>query len=335
LLEKTTALRRQIAFELGIVVPGSRFKERPTLANGHYVIRLGEVSVGSGTVVAGHLLAVPADGKIDGFTGAPAREPIYGTAACWISPEHRAAAVERDAGVYDVASVMIIHLSEVVRHYAAELLGRQEVRYLLDFVARQQPDLVAAVTPSPLSLGEVRNVLQALLRERVSIRDLSSVLDAIADIAATTRSPLHLLAAARTALGRQIRATYSDSTGMLHVIVLEEALEERLLAAAHHVVERGENFETVRPPLDSDFTQNLVRAIADSRNRARNAGIGAVLVVHPAIRLFLNRLLEPVAPQPVLSWNEVLTRRSGGPRVQVREIISFARADSVDQVASE
>lgn len=333
LLDKTTALRRQMVFELGVVVPGIRFLESQTLPAGRYVIRLGEVPIGVGSVVAGSLLAIPENGNLDGFPGKLTREPIYGTPAAWITPADRERAEQRRAGLYDVSSVIIIHLAETIRCHACDLLGRQEVRYLLDFVSRQQPDLVTAVLQA-LSLGEVRGVLQGLLRERVSIRNITAILEGLADIASTSRSAVLLLEAARGALGMQIRTAYSDDAGYVHAIVLEESIEEQFLQAARHVTQNDDPYKTLRPPVPAQLTQHVLRTVNEARGRARNNGLRAVLVVHPAIRLFVQRLLEPFVPQPVLSWNEVLSQRHAPPRVRVCEIIRLsAPAEETESAA--
>ncbi len=306
LLEKITALRRQIAFELGVVVPGIRFARLDALPADGYAILLWGVEVSHGSLRSAKLLAVPGDPSMQ-LDGEAVIEPVYGTPAFWIEKSARKDAEKKGAGVYEPASVVAIHLAEVIRRNAAHLLGRQEVQYLIDHLAQEKPDLVAAVTPQPLTLGEIRAVLQSLVRERVSIRNLSSIFEALADVASFSRVPHQVLDGVRLALAPQIRRQHADATNAINAVTLSPALEKSLGEAATQALNAApfSNVNTT-PPLDPMMAARLVAALTQAIEGARRNGVPAVLVVHPAIRFFLVRLLSGMAPHlPVLSWAEV------------------------------
>jgi len=319
LLEKVTALRRQMAFELGLVVPGIRFRESSSLQPHGYAFQVNGVEAAIGQVEPNAVLAIPAGERRLDIPGRETRDPIYGAPAQWISPTQRNVAVELGAGVYDVTSVLVIHLSEVVRSYSADLLGRQETRWLLDFVAADHPDLVASL--SDLSLGEIRGVLQALLRERVPLCDIVTIFEALADVAPHSRTQLHLVEAARMALARRICRDHMASDGALHAITLAVPLEATLLEAVGRITTGNPQASL----LDAQVAEHLLHAVGDALDASREDGRHAVLVVHPGIRLYLRRLLEPAfSTVAVLSWAEVMNGRPPRPRVQIMRTLQPA-----------
>src|SRR5581483_6796578 len=220
LLGRVTLIRRQMALDLGIVVPTIRIRDNAELPPNQYVVKLRGVRVASGEVRPNRLMAMNsglADQEIDGI---PATEPAFGLPAIWIVPEEQERAEVLGYTVVDPASVIITHLSEIIRSFAAVLVSRQDVQTLLDHVKEDNPALVSELVPNVLTLGDIQRVLQNLLRERVCVRDLVTILEAIADQARATREPDVLSESARQALGRQITSQYLEDGQRLPVITI-------------------------------------------------------------------------------------------------------------------
>ncbi|HEY1586582.1 MAG TPA: flagellar biosynthesis protein FlhA, partial [Polyangia bacterium] len=221
LLARVGVVRRQIAAELGIVIAPVRIHDEVTLEPHEYVVRVRGNEVARGRVIPGHKLAMNAGDASPGLAGIPTIEPAFGLPAVWIEDGARAEAEALGYTVVDSESMIVTHLTELIRAYAAELLTRQETKQLLDTLRDQNAAAVEDVVPDKLGLGEVQRVLQQLLREHVSIRDLGTILESIGDRAATTREPVTLVEAARQTLARSITASYLDEHRTLHAIQLE------------------------------------------------------------------------------------------------------------------
>ena len=213
LLARVGTIRRQIASELGMVIPPVRIRDDVGLDSHEYVMRVRGTEVARGGVMAGHHLAMNPGDAMGQLPGIPTTEPAFGLPAVWIPETGRAEAEALGWTVVDAESVVVTHLTETIRAHASELLTRQETRQLLDQLKEFNAAVVDEVVPDVLSLGEVQRVLQALLREGVSIRDLGAVIEAIGDKARLTRDPAMLAEYARQALGRTIIAPYLDSEG--------------------------------------------------------------------------------------------------------------------------
>jgi flagellar biosynthesis protein FlhA len=240
--------------------------------------------------------------------GTPTTEPTFGLPAQWISAEERERAQILGYTVVDPSSVITTHLGETIRRHARELLGRQEVQALLDVLKPTHPSVVEGLVPALLPLGTVQKVLQNLLGEGVSIRDLAAILEALADAAPTTKDPLLLTEYARQALGRLICRDLAAADGVLRVYTLSPALEQLLLQAL------GEGDQGRYLALDPKTAQQLIEALAGALTGA-GATTTPVVLCAPTIRPHLRRLTERYLPHlAVLSYNEI------GPEVTLKAV---------------
>ena len=305
LLGRVTVIRRQMALELGIILPTIRVRDNAQIDPNSYVIKLRGVEVASGDVRPNRLMAMNpglAEQEIDGI---PAVEPAFGLPAIWIMPDEQERAEMLGYTVVDPASVITTHLSEVIRSSAASILSRQDVQALLDHVKEEHPALINEVVPDLLSLGDVQRVLQNLLRERVSVRDLVTILEAIADQARVTKDADMLAEYARAALGRQITSQYAAEDGQLHVMTLAPALQQELTRTLV-ATERGPSFQ-----LEPGQGQQLMKAVGKSMETMAAAGFQPVLLCPGRIRLGVRRFTElSLSSLVVMSYGEV------GPNVR-------------------
>jgi flagellar biosynthesis protein FlhA len=301
LLARVGVVRRQIAAELGLVVAPVRIHDEATLDSHEYVLRLRGTEVARSRVVPGHRLAIDPGGATPGLAGLPTTEPAFGLPAVWIEEGARAEAEALGYTVVDAESVIVTHLTETIRRHADELLSRQETRKLLDTLKEENSAAVDEVVPDRLSVGEVQRVLQCLLREGVSIRDLGTVLEAIGDRAALTRDPAALAEVARQALSRQITGCFLDEERILRAISLDPVLEREVAESLTQTME-GEV-----AALDPERAQALVGSLAELVEAVTGAGNRPVLICSSRVRRHVRRLVEHAFPQlPVLSYTEVL-----------------------------
>jgi flagellar biosynthesis protein FlhA len=249
--------------------------------------------------------------------GIPTTEPAFGLPAVWIPESGRAEAEALGWTVVDAESVVVTHLTEMIRAHASELLTRQETRHLLDQLKEVNEAVVNEIVPDVLSLGEVQRVLQALLREGVSIRDLGAVLEAIGDKARLTRDPAMLAEYARQALGRTITAPFLDQEGTLRVIALDPTLEQSMAEALVQTAD-GEFLA-----MDPTSAAHIVESAAEQVELALAAGGRPVLLCSARVRRHLRQLCEQRLPQlAVCSYNEI----SPGIGVETTGVIAPAVA---------
>ncbi len=300
LLGRVTLIRRQIALRLGIIIPILRIRDNAQLPPNEYVIKLRGVQVARGEVRPKRLMAMNpglADGELAGI---PSVEPAFGLPATWITPDEQEHAEALGYTVVDPTSVIITHLSEVFSAHAASILSREDVQTLLDHVREASPTVVSELVPNVLSVGDLHRVLQALLRERVSIRDLVAILESIADHAHLMKDPDVLAEHARRALGRQIASEYAAEGRELRAIVLSPATQ---LALIEHLT------QTDRGPvlqIDPSTSQRLLRMLNAAMERVSAAGDQPVLVCPDQLRLCLRRLTErSLSSLAVLSFGEI------------------------------
>ncbi|MQA34529.1 flagellar biosynthesis protein FlhA [Modestobacter roseus] len=298
LLDRVKALRRKVAMETGLVIPLVRTRDNLDLPASQYVIWLNGVPAAKGTSPAGTVLAI--GDHLDGLPGKATREPVFGLAAKWVPAELQRQAEMAGATVVDRSSVITTHLAEVVRQNASSLLGREDVKVLVEMVRRTHPAVVEELTPTLLSLGEVQRVLQALLDEGVSIRDLVRIFEALSLRAKLSTDLDGLVEAVRAALGAAISHPYVTPDERLHVITLDPTFEQRLLEA----VRPTENGQVLA--LDGNTVDALVRGCADLLEEADRMNLSPVLVCSPQVRAALSRLVRQVLPRlSVISYNEV------------------------------
>ncbi len=294
LVERIRSLRRQLALEMGFIVPPIHIRDNLQLRPNAYAILLKGIEIASGELRTGHQLAINPGTVTASVPGIPTREPAFGLEALWIAPQDRERAQLAGYTVVDPGTVVITHLTEVIRRHAHELLGRQEVQALLDALARTRPKVVEELVPQLLGIGGVQKVLQNLLREGVSIRDLSTILEAVADVAPRTKDPDVLTEHARQALGRSITQKLVGPDGTLGVLTLAGAVERSLLEALH----RNEEGTTLAP--DPALAQRLVAGLGAAVERLSAGQQPPVLLVGAALRPYLRRFLERYLPQLAL-----------------------------------
>jgi flagellar biosynthesis protein FlhA len=316
LLARVGVVRRQMAAELGIVIAPVRIHDEVTLEPHEYVVRVRGNEVARGRIIPGHKLAMNAGDASPGLAGIPTIEPAFGLPAVWIEDGSRAEAEALGYTVVDSESMIVTHLTELIRAYAAELLTRQETKHLLDTLRDQNAAAVEDVVPDKLGLGEVQRVLQQLLREHVSIRDLGTILESIGDRAATTRDPAALVEAARQTLARSITASYLDEHRTLHAIQLEPATESEIADALVQTPE-GERL-AMEPSRAEDLVQQLSRTV----EAATAAGRRPALISSTRIRRHIRALIQGALPQlPVLAYGEI----TPDIRVESAGIVSLSR----------
>jgi flagellar biosynthesis protein FlhA len=298
LLDRVKALRRKVAMETGLVIPLVRTRDNLDLQGSQYVIWLNGVPAAKGISPAGTVLAI--GDNLEGLPGKATREPVFGLAAKWVPVELQRAAEMAGATVVDRSSVITTHLAEVVRQNAADLLGREDVRLLVEMIRRTHPVVVEELTPALLTLGEVQRVLHALLEEGVSIRDLVRIFEALSVRAKQSTELDGLVEAARSALGPAISHPYVTPDERLHVFTLEPGFEQRLLES----VRQTEGGAVLA--LDAGAVDALVVGCSGLLEDAERQGLSPVLVCSPQVRAALARLMRQVLPRlPVISYAEV------------------------------
>ena len=303
LTEQIKALRRNLATEMGFVMPAVRILDNVQLDANAYVIKVKEVEAGSGKVHPGsHMVMDPAGRQVD-LPGLHTVEPTFGLPATWVDEGLREEAALRGYTVVDAATVLSTHLSEVLKTNIADLLSYGEVQKLLKELPKEQSELVKDIVPSQISVSGIQRVLQLLLAERVSIRDLGTILEGLAEALPVTRNPAPLVEHVRARLSRQLCAQYLSPIGYLPLISLSPKWEQ---AFAESIVVQGEDRSlAMQPSRLSDFVVSVRERFEDS---ARD-GEAAVLLTSPAARPFVRSIIERFRPQtPVLSQSEIHPR---------------------------
>ncbi|MCA8959274.1 MAG: flagellar biosynthesis protein FlhA [Planctomycetes bacterium] len=300
LLQRISSIREQIASELGIVIPPVRIRDNMQFRPSDYAIKMRGETVASGSLKVDHYLAMDSGLGLDAIEGTPTKEPAFGIDAIWIDEETKGRAEAMGYTVVDLVSVLATHLTEVIRDHAAELLTREEASRLIDKLKETSRAVVDEVIPDQLKLGDVQKVLQNLLREKVSIRDLESILESLADWAPRTKDPEVLTEYARHALSRAICRQYADDSGRVHVVTLDPRVEEFVENGIEHT-ERG-SFLRLSPEMIAPIVQSVSRVLENLLEQ----GHPPVVLTSPQIRLQARRLLETQIPGVVcLSYNEV------------------------------
>jgi flagellar biosynthesis protein FlhA len=300
LLSRVSAIRRQIAAELGMVIPPVRIHDEIGLDSHEYVIKVRGAEVARGRTMAGHQLAMDPGDAVGQLPGVQTTEPAFGLPAIWIADQQRAEAEALGYTVVDQESVIVTHLTESIRAEASELLTRQETRQLLDQLKEHNAAVVDEIVPDVLSLGEIQRVLQSLLREGVSIRDLGVIVEAIGDKARLTRDPALLAEYARQALGRQITAPFLGPDRKLRAIALDPLIEQEV-SESITATSDGEYLA-----MEPSRAQALVTALRDRVDQGPMLGVRPVLLCSARVRRHLRRLAEQSLPQlAVCSYNEI------------------------------
>jgi flagellar biosynthesis protein FlhA len=301
LLRRVSMIRRQIAGELGIVIPPVRIHDELGMDSHEYLLKVRGSEVARARIMPGHLLAMDPGDAVGGLQGIPTEEPAFGLPAVWVHESARAEAETMGYTVVDAESMIVTHLTETIRSHAAELLSRQDVKTLLDQLKETNAAVVEEIVPEVLSLGEIQRVLQALLSEGVAVRDLGTIMEAIGDKARITRDTGLLTEYARQALGRAITAPHLDERLCLRAITLDPAIEQEVATSITQTTD-GE-YLAIDPPR----AQAIVGALrAQVDHATAGGGRGAVLLCSARVRRHLRRLIAQAQPHlPVCSYNEI------------------------------
>ena len=300
LLQRVGAVRRQIAQEVGTIIPSVRIHDEMGMQSHEYVMKVRGTIVARGQILAGHQLALDPGDAVGQLDGVPTTEPAFGLPAVWIADAMRPEAEALGYTVVDAESVVVTHLTETIRRHVAELLTRQDTRALLDRLKEVNAAVVEEVVPDLLSVGEVQRVLQGLLREGVSIRDLGAIVEAAGDRARITRDPELLAEYARQALGRTIVAPYLDEEQRLRAISLDPSIEQEV-SESIAITADGEFLA-----LDPLRAQALVERLSEQVDAAAARGRRPVLICSSRVRRHLRRLVEQALPQlSVCAYNEI------------------------------
>jgi flagellar biosynthesis protein FlhA len=300
MLDRIGTIRKQMAMELGIVVPPIRIRDNIQIKPTEYILRVKGAETGRGELLPDHYLAMNTGGAEEELVGVPTTEPSFGLPAVWIPPEMRDKAESLGYTVVDAPSVLATHLSETIKRYGADLLTRQEVQKLTDMVKEAAPAVVEEMTAA-LSLGEIQKVLQNLVREQVPVRDLVSIFESLADYGKVSRSVDFLTERVRESLARLITLKIQDESSVVTVATLSPNWEQKVKEAVDGDLMRGWQFN-----MDPREVQKMMAAVARAVEEMSMKGLLPVLLVHPDVRLIVRRILEASLPTLfVISYNEI------------------------------
>ena len=324
LLHRITMIRKQLAMELGIIVPPIRIRDNIQLPPNHYVIKLRGADVADGELRVGYLLALDSGNVTSKIDGIPTVDPAFGLPALWIPEMKREQAEQAGYTVVEAPAVLATHLKEVIRQNAYKLLTRQEVSRLIENVKKENQAVVDELIPNLLSLGQVQKVLQNLLKERVSIRNLVSILEALADFAHTTKDVDVLTEYVRNALAAEIYRPYVAEDGKLYAITVDPALE-RL------ITESVRQSDRISAP---ELPQNILKQIYDDLKKLTDQmaqeGRVPLVLCSPVVRPYFRKLIEPgFASVAVLSFTEL------PPDLEVRPVGMLRLKNENQTVRSE
>ena len=303
LLERVTGVRRQFAQEMGLLIPPIKLRDNLQIGANEYRFLLKGNSVASGSLMPGYSLAMNATNSRVTLKGVPTTEPVFQLPATWITEVERKTAEIAGYTVVDASSVLITHLTEVVKHQSHEILSRQDVQQLLDHLKTTHPTVVNELIPAQLNVGQVQRILQNLLAEGISIRNLASILEKVSDFAGVTKNPDELSEHARRALGPQIVKPYQDDRGVLKAITLDPRLEQEIAKGVR------QSQTEIALLLDPRLARHLVENLSKMIQSLLASGQAPVVLCGPHIRLAFRRFFEATfSDLTVLSYSEVPSR---------------------------
>jgi flagellar biosynthesis protein FlhA len=316
LLGRIKSIRRQIAQEIGIVVPSIHIQDNMQLKPGEYRILLKGNQVGSGHLMTNHYLAMNPGLADDSVPGIPTTEPTYGIDALWIKERVREEAIAKGFTVVDLATVMTTHISDVIRRHAHELIGRQEVQNLLDALKESHPKAVDELVPNLMSLGGVVKVLQNLLMEQVSIRDLLTIIEAMADWAPSIKQLDLLTEYMRQALSRTITRQYVTADGELMVVNLSHSLERKISEA----IKRSDQGEYLA--IDPHLAQEIMQRLAARLEKFGQLNLQPIVLCSAHLRMHVKKLVDRFIPNlTILSYDEIM------PNVKIQSLAVVELSD--------
>jgi flagellar biosynthesis protein FlhA len=300
LLERVGRVRHNIASQIGIVMPKVRIRDNMRLGQNQYRIKIADMPVAENELYPGQLLAIDSGMTAGEIDGTATKDPAFGTAAKWIEPSRADQAEMAGWTVVEPGAVLATHLTEICRRHAGEILTRDATKHLIDELKATSPTVVDELIPGTMSLGEVQGVLQMLLREQVSIRQLGVILETLGDHAPRSKDPILLAEYVRHRLARQICTRYRNAEGELHVVALDPALEDRIRAGFEHN-ERG-----IFIRLSPQSIDKLCQSLGAELQKLATRGHTPIALVSPQIRAALKQITENHLPNlVVLSFNEI------------------------------
>ena len=300
LLDRVVMIRRQIAIELGTVVPIIRLRDNIQLNPNQYIIKIKGIQVSEGEILFDHYMAMNPGYVEEEITGIPTFEPSFHLPAIWITEGQRERAESLGYTVVDPPSIIATHLTEVVRSHIAELLTRQDTQNLINNLKENNPTLVEELVPKLMNVGEIQKVLQNLLEEGISIRDLLTIFETLADHAATTRDPDILTEYARQSLKRAISNKYFTPNETTSVVTLDPTVEQEIMGAVKQT-EQGA-YLTLAP----DRTQKIVDSVKQEVEKLENMGKSPIVITSPIVRIYFKKLINDyVSDLTVVSYNEI------------------------------
>ncbi len=300
LLDRVVMIRRQIALELGTVVPIIRLRDNIQLNPNQYIIKIKGIQVSEGEILFDHYMAMNPGYVEEEITGIPTFEPSFHLPAIWITEGQRERAESLGYTVVDPPSIIATHLTEVIRQYIAELLTRQDVQNLVNNLKETNPSLVDELVPKLLGIGEVQKVLQNLLKEGVSIRDLLTIFETLADYATTTRDPDILTEYVRQSLKRAISGKFFPANETTSVVTLDPKIEQEIMGSVKQT-EQGAYLN-----LDPERTRKIMDSLEAEVAKLENLGKNPIVITSPIVRIYFKRLTEDYFKDLiVISYNEI------------------------------
>jgi flagellar biosynthesis protein FlhA len=301
LLEKITSMRKKLASELGIIIPPIRIRDNISLKPNNYVIKIKGADMASGEVMNDRLMAMNPGGVTDKISGYETIEPAFGLSATWITQADKERAQVSGYTVVDASTVIITHITEIIRKFAEELLGRQEVKMLIDNVKEKYPTVVEELIPELMTIGDVQKVLAQLLSERIPIRNLVTILEILADNARVSKNIDSLTSNCRQGIARQITKMYQTPKGIIVAITLDPALEQKI-ADSIQFTEQG-SFTSLSPV----FLQNIFKSLYDEIEKVTKMGYQPIVLCSTSIRPHFKKMTVRTFPNLiVLAYNEIL-----------------------------
>lgn len=300
LLDRVVMIRRQIALELGTVVPIIRLRDNIQLNPNQYIIKIKGIQVSEGEILFDHYMAMNPGYVEEEITGIPTFEPSFHLPAIWITEGQRERAESMGYTVVDPPSIIATHLTEIIRQYISELLTRQDVQNLVNNMKESNPSLVDELVPKLLGLGEIQKVLQNLLKEGISIRDLLTIFETLADYASTTRDTDILTEYVRQSLKRAISSKFFPANETTSVVTLDPKLEQEIMASVKQT-ETGAYLT-----LDPEKTKAIVKSVGNEITKLENLGKNPIIITSPIVRMYFKRLTEDYYKDLiVISYNEI------------------------------
>jgi flagellar biosynthesis protein FlhA len=300
LLERVSGVRRQSALDLGLVIPKIRIIDNVGLEPSEYCFKIKGVDVGRGKIRIGHYLCINPGTATEEIAGEKTVDPAFGLPSLWVNEDKRDEAERAGYTVVDPPSIIATHLTEIIRHHASEILGRQDVQGILDALRKEYPAVVDEVL-KVLGIGQIQKVLQSLLKERVSIRNMVSILESAADFAPVSRDVRLLTEKARQALGSQLCSQYADDDRRLHVLTIDQSLEEKIINS------RYETSSGIVSAMDPPTHSAWVKALSKSIALVKEKGWMPVILCSEAARYLVKNSSDREVPDlVVLSVPEIV-----------------------------